>query len=115
MSQPTITVINGAEEAEFWILPQTEENWRASLWGAATLPKLRAGDQATVTLPEGTVYFVRIIDTDHAFYAANGVTIKDGYTLRFTTEDTKFEATIDVLDEAGTVISTWAAFEGVLG
>ena len=60
-------------------------------------------------------YIVRIIDTDKAYYSASDITLDDGYTVRFQTDETKFEAVIEVLDQSSEVVSSGKAFRGVFG
>ena len=117
---PTLTVSfrNEVEEADVWILPQTEENLKTSLWGAPGLPALGVGEAAELTLmnPEyAEAWLVRIIDSEKAYYSARDLTLEDGYTLVFRSEGAKFDAVLEVLDQDGTLVFTAEAFTGVLG
>lgn len=117
---PTIDVTfrNEVEEADVWLLPQTEENQKTTLWGTPGAAVLAAGGSAELTLtdPENAeAWLVRIIDVDQAYYAAQDLKLEDGYTVVFKSEGSKFEAVIEVLDPTGTVVFTAEAFEGVLG
>lgn len=112
----SVTFINDVEEADIWILPQTEENLKTSLWGTATIPKLKAGEKTTVKLSDSAdKYIVRIIDVDHAYYSADDITLSDGYSIHFKTDERKHEAVISDIDESGNVISSKEAFQGVFG
>ncbi len=113
----SVTVANGVEEADIWILPQTEANLKTTLWGTPTLSKMKVGAEESCGVGnEGTEkYIVRIIDTNGAYYAANDLVLCDGYTVRFETDADKFDARIAVLDENGERVSaTENVFEGVL-
>ena len=117
-SSISVTFLNNVEEADIWILPQTEDNLKTSLWGTPTFSKMIIGDQKTCTVSdEGTGrYIVRIIDSDQAFYAAGDIPLEDGYTIRFQTDETKYDAAISVLDQNGdTVFVKENVFEGVFG
>lgn len=119
-SKPSISVtfLNNVEEADIWILPQTEDNMNSSLWGTPTVSKMRVGEQKAVTVSdEGTGrYIVRIIDCDQAIYAASDVVLDDGYTIRFEMEETKYDASITVLDQNGNAAFVKeSVFEGVFG
>ena len=106
-SSISVTFLNNVEEADIWILPQTEDNLKTSLWGTPTVSKMRVGEQKAITISdEGTGrYIVRIIDSDQAFYAAG-----------FETDETKYDAAISVLDQNGdTVFVKENVFEGVFG
>lgn len=114
----SVTVINEVIEADIWVLPQTEKNLKSSLWGTATISKLKAGDNKTVALSsvdDNEKYIVRIIDADKAYYSASDMVLGDGYTIRFKTGNTKFDSEIVSLDQNGTILLSKAAFQGVLG
>ena len=117
-SSISVTFLNNVEEADIWILPQTEDNLKTSLWGTPTFSKMIIGDQKTCTVSdEGTGrYIVRIIDCDQAFYAASDVVLNDGYMIRFETDETKYDASITVLNKNGAIVSSNEnVFEGVFG
>ena len=114
----SVTFINDVEEADIWIIPQTEENLNSSVWGTPTFSKMRAGEKETHILSdEGTgKYIVRIIDTDQAYYASNDIVLDNHYTVRFETDGAKYDAQIVVLDEKGNIVSSFEnVFEGVFG
>lgn len=113
-----VTFVNETQTADVWILPQTEENLKSSLWGTATVGKLGTGEQREVELSgteDGGTYIVRIIDDEDAYYAVNDVSLGDGYSIRFTTADSKFDAVLEICDADGNVMNTQPAFTGVLG
>lgn len=114
----SVTFLNNVEEADIWILPQTEDNPNSSLWGTPTVSKMRVGEQKAVTVSDERTgrYIVRIIDCDQAFYAASDVVLDDGYTIRFEMEETKYDASITVLDQNGNAAFVKeSVFEGVFG
>ena len=113
-----VTLVNEVGEADFWLLPETEANRKTTLWGPATVGALERGESARFNLEEGAeagTWLLRILDTDRAYFAAAGLRLEDGYQIVFRTADSKREAVIEVLDRDGTVLSSQAAFEGVLG
>ena len=113
----SVTFVNGVEDADIWILPQTEENLKTSLWGTPTFSKMMRGETETHRVAGGAEkYIVRIIDSDGAYYAARDFYLRNGYTVRFTTDSDKYDAGIVVLDEKGELTSqTDGVFEGVIG
>ena len=114
----SVTFVNDVEEADIWILPQTEENLKTTLWGTASVSGLKAGEKAgvEVSAQDDGKYIVRIIDADKAYYSANDMILGDSGTVRFQTGDTKYEAEIVSLDRSGSVLSSKKeAFQGVLG
>lgn len=116
-SEIAVGFVNGAEDADIWILPQTDENLNTMLWGTPTLRGLPKGSSGVCRLDGGTEKFiVRIIDKDEAYFAAQDLFLKDGCTVRFTTDTDKYDASITVLNRNGAVIyAADAVFEGVLG
>ena len=113
----SVTFVNEVEEADIWILPQTEENLKTSLWGTATVSKLKAGEKKAVSVNDNGdgQFIVRIIDVGGAYYAASGVSLQNGYTIRFKTEDAMYESAIEVVDENGVLLFSKQAFQGVFG
>ena len=112
----SVTFINEVEEADIWILPQTEENLKTSLWGTATISKLKSGERKTVGINGSSEkYIVRIIDVDHAYYSADDIVLQDNYTIRFQTNESKYEASIVTSDTSGNAVTSENVFQGVLG
>lgn len=117
---PTVTVTfrNEVERADVWLLPQTEENLKTSLWGTPSAGALGVGETAELSLTNeqyAEAWLLRIIDDGKAYYSANDLKLEDGYTLVFKTEGDKFDAVIEVLDPSGAVVFTTAVFTGVFG
>ena len=113
----TVTFVNDVEDADIWILPQTEENLKTTLWGTPTLDDSAKGATGTCCIDGGAEkYIVRIIDTDGAYFAANDLVLHEGWTVRLTTDTDRFDATLAVLDDMGSVINEKdGVFEGMLG
>ena len=114
----SVTFVNEVEEADIWILPQTEENLKTSLWGTASIRQLGTGESAEVVLNDGydaASYILRIIDDDHAFYSVNDLKLLDGYTIVFKYEGSKYDAVLEVYDENKGLIDSRDAFTGMLG
>ena len=114
----SVTFLNNVDDADIWILPRTEDNLKTSLWGTPTISKLRIGEQKSCAVnSEGTGrYIIRIIDSNHAYYAAGDVILDDGYMIRFQSDETKYEATIAISDKDGKAVSSYEnVFQGTLG
>lgn len=117
---PTVSVSfqNEVEEADVWLLPQTEENLKTSLWGTPSAGALGKGESAELTLmnPEyAEAWLVRIIDRNKAYYSAQDLKLEDGYTVIFKSEGSKFDAVIEVHDASGNLVFSAKAFTGTLG
>jgi len=110
--EAAITFVQEAEEADVWIIPDTEQNRKTTVWGTATIAKWNANEPRTVSLDaiggEGT-YLIRMIGTDGMFYAADGIALKNGYTVRLRVED-DLSVTVEVTDENGAPIGTYSGF-----
>ena len=114
----SVTFQNEVEEADVWVLPQTEENRKSSLWGTPSAEKLGPGESVELSLTQAQnaeAWLIRIIDDEKAFYSAQDLKLEDGFALIFKSEGSKFDAVIEVQDQNGTVVYTAEAFTGVLG
>jgi hypothetical protein len=114
----SVSFINDVETADVWILPQTEENLKTTVWGTATFSKMKTGEKGSSDVSDAGSgkYIIRIIDTDHAYYAVNDIELGNGYSIRFMTDSSKYDAEVIVLDEKGNkTASKENVFEGVLG
>ena len=108
----SVTVVNGVQDADIWLLPHTEENLKTTVWGKATAPQFKAGESRSVPLcesGENGKYLLRMIDTDHFYYSANGIALKAGDTLRVT-GDNIAGVTAKVTDVSGAVVATYEVF-----
>ena len=112
----TITIINDVKEADFWILPQTQENQKTTLWGTATAAKVQTGESRQAILSEpgdGGLYLLRMIDADGFFYSADGIILRSGWVIRIKGND-RHEVTAEVTDENGALDNTYAVFSARL-
>ena len=86
----TVTFINEIEDADVWILSDTKENRGTSLWGSATAGGVKVGERREAPLCEpgdDGRYIFRMIDTDGLYYSADGILLKDGWTIEINGED----------------------------
>ena len=107
-----VTFINEISEADIWILPQTEENLKTTVWGTATAALVKTGESRKIPLCEPSddgLYIFRMFDTDGYYYSANGLTIEAGWTVKIKGEDLH-SITIEVTDENGTLQKTYEVF-----
>ena len=116
MTGTYFTFINEVAEADVWVLPQTEENMKTSLWGTASASKVKTGEsrQTPLCAPgDDGLYIFRMIDTDSFYYSANGITLEEGWILRIKEADI-MQVTIEVTDENGTLMNTYEVFSAKL-
>ena len=108
----TVTFVNGVRDTDVWILPDTAENRRTTVWGAATVKAVKAGESAAAPLcdpGDGGLYLLRLIDADGWYYSADGVELQAGWTVKITEEDV-LSYTAEVTDENGALQNTYAVF-----
>lgn len=80
----TVTFRNEVRDADVWILPQTPEILKTTVWGTPTVPKAKRGESRQVPLREpgeGGFHVFRMIDAEGFFHSANGIVLEDGWTL----------------------------------
>lgn len=99
----SVTVVNGINEADIWILPKTEDNLKTTLWGTATAGKVKLHETREISLGkpgDNGLYIFRMIDIDKMYYSAEDIVIEDGWTLEI--KGGSLDAvSIDVIDKDG--------------
>lgn len=112
-----VTLVNDVVTADFWILPQTQENLGTSLWGAptASLGPGQREDLAVTADYESDRFIIRIIDENDTFYSLNDVELESGYSVVFRSEGQAYDAVLEILDEEGETVRKEEAFTGVFG
>lgn len=115
-SGKTVTFVNGITDADVWILPETQENLKTTVWGKATLPGIKAGESRTFPLCEpgdDGLYMLRVIDTGGFFFSANGIALDDGMTLKITGDDRQ-ALKAEVTSPGGTITVEYELFSARL-
>lgn len=116
-SKTTKTVIftNAVQEADVWLLPQTEANLKTTVWGTASASGVKTGESRKISVGEPGEegrYLFRMIDADGYYYSADGLTLEDGWTLQLTGE--KPRAALEVANEKGESAGTYEVFAAKL-
>ena len=112
----TVTFINGVNDADVWILPQTKANLKTTVWGKATASKVQKGESRQTPLCEAGDeghYIFRMIDTDSFYYSANDLTLEAGWTLELKESDSR-EVTLEIKDKNGGLKNTYEVFSAKL-
>ena len=112
-----ITFKNEAVRATVWILPETEENKRTTLWGEATVPEAESedGGKFTVSKKENAATFIfRAIDSDSMYYEANGITLDNGYSVIFKQGESPRSFTIETVRPDGQTVNVYPVFAAKL-
>ncbi|MCR4595053.1 MAG: hypothetical protein K5761_08360 [Clostridiales bacterium] len=114
-SVKTITVTNEIENANIWILAQTEENLKTTLWGEATVSDIKTGETKTAKIKnagaEG-LYILRIIDEKEFYYSADNLKLENGYKIKIKKQNASL-LIAEISDEKGN-ISTYELFSARL-
>ena len=112
-SGASITFVNGVEEADVWILPETEANLKTTLWGTATIAKLATDASCEVSLDAlggPGVYILRLIDTRGMYYAVNGVPLAPGDIVQIRSGEVPMSALVEVTGADGALRETFEVF-----
>ncbi len=119
-----VNFINEAEEADIWILPQTEYNMKTTVWGRATIEELPVGEKKLVYLQETgeTNKWIINIVSGHQHYSVSDITLHEEDTICFRSEtrevngiQTEVES-IEILDPDGnSVYKNEDIFVGTFG
>ncbi len=117
-NKQVIIFTNEVETADIWILPQTEEILKTSLWGKATISDMKKGESTELSLNDlggPGIYVIRIIDEDGGYFAMNDVPLDEDYSISFLTEDHHLDAWIEIRNADGEILKSEPVFEGMLG
>ena len=107
------TFTSRIEEADIWIIPDTQENRKTTLWGTATIKALAQDDTAAVTiydLSEDGKYLLRVIDHDSMYYSADAIEIPEGGSIELKELDGPMNAELEVFDADGASVATYEVF-----
>lgn len=110
---PSVTFINDIGEADVWILPETERNLKTTVWGTPSLKKIAAGENRPLILSapgQSGLYIVRAIDKRGMYYAANGVALEEGCSVRLKEGGELMSAIIEVTAKDGKAVKAYSAF-----
>lgn len=108
-----ISISNQVAEADIWVIPDTEENRKSSVWGSATLSKADTqGTQSnSVQIPAGTGrYLIRMIDTDGMYYAADDIVLADHQSIVIRKGEEDMSAVVEVCCAEDATVAEYAMF-----
>lgn len=116
MENNTVTFINEVKDADVWILSDTKENKKTTVWGKATVSKIKTGESRETLLPDAGdngLYIFRMIDTESFFYSADGIKLEPDNTLKIKENDSH-SVVLEVSDENGDLKNTYKVFKARL-
>ena len=112
----TVSFINEVKEADVWILSDTKENKKTTVWGKATVSKVKTGESRKAELCEAGdngQYIFRMIDADSFFYSADGINLEPDNILKIKENDSQ-SVILEVTDENGALKNTYKVFKARL-
>ncbi len=112
----TVLFINGVNDADVWILPQTKANLKTTVWGKATASKVKKGESRQAPLCEAGDnghFLFRMIDTDSFYYSANDLALEADWTLEIKENDSR-DITLIVTDKNGELKNKYEVFAAKL-
>ncbi len=110
-----VTFINEVKDADVWILSDTKENKKTTVWGKATVSKVKTGESRKALLPEAGnngLYIFRMIDTESFFYSADSIKLEPGWILKIKEKDIN-SVELEVTDKNGSLY-TYKVFKARL-
>ena len=109
-----VTFRNEVEKTDVWILPDTEENRKLSVWGTATIGGLEKDKSAEVSLfalGGSGQYLVHMITPDEMYFGVSDIKLDAGYTMRFYLADEEYHVwMLEVKDADGNAVDDLEVF-----
>ncbi|MBO4900663.1 MAG: hypothetical protein J5509_10285 [Lachnospiraceae bacterium] len=98
-----ISFTDNAEPGSVWILRDTEENRKISLWGTAMIKPDTVGTEVSADIPyaEDAKYLFRMIDDDGIYYSGDIPELRDDWKLDIHPIGEYWDFRLDVYDENG--------------
>ena len=117
-NERTVTILNDVQIADVWILSDTQQNRKTTVWGAATAAGVKTGESRQAPLCEpgdDGLYLLRMIDVDGFYYSASGVTLNAGWSIRVQMQENDLQSvSAEVSDESGVLQNTYTMFAAKL-
>ncbi len=112
----TIKYENAVAAGDVWILDNTQENLKTSLWGTATLQKAKKDTEYSLTIPANAnnSYLFRMIDEDEIYYESGEITLKEGYSISIFYEGEYRDVRMVIYDENGAIVEDSILFNAAL-
>ena len=113
----SIGFVNSVQTADVWIIPDTEENRKTSVWGTASIKDAEPEKEYSVSIlrSDGDTYLLRMIDKDHIYYESKPVTLLEGYSIIiYSSEENDQDIRLTVYDNDGKKLTDEAVFNAAL-
>lgn len=113
----TITFDNQVRTADIWIMEDTPENRKQSVWGGTTMKACAANAPQQIMLEAVSaddLYIIRMIDDHGLYYEACDVEITDGQTVVIQSNEKDLGTSVYVYDGEGNLVNEYEMFVAAL-
>ena len=117
----TVIFINEVTDTDVWILANTEENRKTTVWGTPTVRGMKVNTETEAQLcapAEDGLYLIRMISARKIYFSADGVALQNGWTVRFKVgkyyNDNPVSWVLEVTDTEGNPMETYEVFGAAL-
>ena len=107
-----ISFIDEVEQGSVWILRDTTENRKTSVWGTAMIKPEETGKEydAAIPLSADDKYLFRMIDEDSLYYEAEIPKLQEGWKLRLYTGENVRDIYLEALNDKGESVHEASVF-----
>ena len=112
-----ILLENQVKTADIWIMEDTNENRKKSVWGGTTVKEcaVETPQQLTIkNVSDDNLYIVRMLDDKGLFYEACNVEITEGQSIVIKSEDNDLRTVVSVYDTEGSLQNEYEMFAAAL-
>lgn len=112
-----ILLENQVKTADIWIMEDTNENRKQSVWGGTTVKEcaVETPQQLTIkNVSDDNLYIVRMLDDKGLFYEACNVEITEGQSIVIKSEDNDLRTVVSAYDTEGSLQNEYEMFAAAL-
>lgn len=113
----TIKLENQVETADIWIMEDTPEKRKQSVWGDATIKECAVNEPLEVMLgsvSKDDLCIVRMIDDRGLYYESYNIEITDGKSVEIKSKENGLPTVVCVCDSEGNLINEYEMFVAAL-
>ncbi len=99
----SISFVNEIQPSSVWIIRDTPENRKTSIWGTAMIKPEELGKEYTADIPLSVddKYLFRMIDVDGLYYDAAIPELLSGWTVKVFSDENSRNVLLNVFDDKG--------------
>ncbi|WP_026523877.1 hypothetical protein [Butyrivibrio sp. MB2005] len=112
-----VTIVDDVAPSSVWIIRDTPENRKTSVWGTAMVKPEELGKDYSFDIPlsDDDKYLFHMIDEDGLYYSADIPKLLDGWKVRIYTSDKEYHhVVLEICDDSGALISEIDVFSAAL-